>query len=181
MGGLSSDKCFNPNLFVISLFVQELKSKLDFLVQNELNCRVKFGLAMTVQDCLQARHQDCEVKPGNQSWIFHVLLCTLGSYLYIWGEYGKGGKLLWITLGSFLVSSDDVWRHGGLCGGVVNLQVHGGIFDIIAIEITTKLTYPYSTSLTEFNSGNNAVHLKKDARVDYDNSIDLLGKKLLNW
>ena len=81
MGGRNSDPCFNPNLFVIILFVQELKRKLGFAGQNELNCRVKFGLVMTVQDWLQAPHQDCEVTPGNQSWIFHVPLSTSGSYL----------------------------------------------------------------------------------------------------
>ena len=139
MGGMSSDLRFNPYLFVISLSVQELKRKLDFAGQHELNCRVKFGLVMTVQDWVQELHQDCEVTPGNHSWIFHVPLCTSGSYLYIWGEDSKEKKLVWIPLGSFLVFRDDVW-HGALRGGVGNLWVHGGIFNSIAIETTTKLT-----------------------------------------
>ena len=71
---------------------------------------------------------------------------------------------------------NGVW-HGGLCGGVGNLRLHGGIFDSIAIKTTTKLTYPDSTSLKNFNRGHNAVHNKKGASVDNDNSIDLLGKE----
>ena len=50
MGGMSSDLHFNPNLFVISSFVQELKRKLQFVGPNDLKCRVKFGLVMMVQD-----------------------------------------------------------------------------------------------------------------------------------
>ena len=103
-------------------------------------------------------------------------LCTSSSYLYICGEDGKDKKLVWIPLGSFLVLHDDVW-HGVLCGGVGNLRVHGGIFDSIAIETTTKLTYPDSTSLKFFNRVHNAVHNKKGASVDYNNSIDFLGKE----
>ena len=102
MGGTISDPHFNPNLFVISLSVQELKRKLDFVGLNELNCRVKFGLVMTVQDWVQAPYLDFEVTPGNHGWIFHVPLCTLCSYLYFWSEDGKEEKLVWIPLGFFV-------------------------------------------------------------------------------
>ena len=100
MGVMSSEPHFDPNLFVISLFVQEVKRKLDFVGQNELNCRLKFGLVTTAQDWMQAPHLDCEVTPGNYSWILRVSLCTLGSYMYIWGDDDKKKILygfLWIV------------------------------------------------------------------------------------
>ena len=160
MGGMSCDPRFNPNLFVISSFVQELKRKLQFCGPNDLKCRVKFGLAMMVQDWVQAPHLDCVVTPNNHSWIFHVPLCTSGSYLYIWNQDGNDKKLVWIPLGSFLVLRDDVW-HGGLCGGTGNLRVHGGIFDTLALETTTKLTYPDSMRLVNYINKHNYVHNKR--------------------
>ena len=75
----------------------------------------------------------------------------------------------------FLVLRDDVW-HGGLCGGTGNLWVHGGIFDTLARDITTKLTYPESMSLTNYMKGQNSMHNKKGSSVDYENSINLVEK-----
>ena len=80
-GGMISDPRSNTNLFVIILFVQELKRKLYVAGKNDPKCRVRFGMVMTVQDWVQAQHQDCQVTPGNHSWIFHVPLFILVSYL----------------------------------------------------------------------------------------------------
>ena len=176
MGGMSSDPIFNPNLFVLSSFVQGLKKKLDIVGQNQLNYRVKFGLVTTVQDWVQEPHLDCDVTPGNHDWISHMPLCTSGSYLYIWDEVGTDKNLVFIPLGSFLVLRDDVW-HDGLCGGKGNLWVHGGIFDSVAIQTTTNLTYPDSMSLANYMKGHNSVHNKRGEHTDYDTSIDLLGKE----
>ena len=175
MGGKWYDPRHNPNLFPISLFVQELKRKLGFTGQKNLTCRVKYGLVITVQDYVQAPHQDCQVTPDNPSWIFHVPLCKGGSYLYIWEDDCKVKKLVWIPLGSFLVLRDDVW-HGGLCGGAGNVRVHGGIFDSMAIESTGILAYPPSTSLANYMKGHNSKHNKKGTGVNYDNAINLVGK-----
>ena len=73
---------------------------------------------------------------------------------------------------------DGVW-HGGLCGGVGNVRVHGGIFDSVSIENTSSSTYTDRTSL-KINRGHNATRNKKNTSVDYQNAIDFLGKKLLN-
>ena len=63
-----------------------------------------------------------------------------------------------------------LWRR-------VNVRFYGDIFDIVAIETTSRLTYPNSTSLSYFNKGHNAIHNKKGTSVDYDNAIDFLGKE----
>ena len=179
MGGTSDDPRHNPNLFPICLFVKELKRKLGFTGPKNLTCRVKYGLVITVQDYVQAPHQDCQVTPDNPSWIFHVPLCKGGSYLYIWEDDRKEKKLVWIPLGSFLVLRDDVW-HGGLCGGAGNVRVHGGIFDSMAIESTGILAYPPSTSLANYMKGHNSKHNRKGSGVNYENAINLVGKILRN-
>ena len=66
--------------------------------------------------------------------------------------------------------------HGGLCGGAGNVRVHGGIFDSMAIESTGTLTYPPSTSLTNYIKGHNSMHNKRGSSVDYENLINLVGK-----
>ena len=132
--GMSSDPHFNSTLFVISFFVQELKRKLDFEGQNELNCRVKFGLVMTVQDWVQALHQDFEVTPENHSWIFRLTLCTLSSYLYIWGEDGKEKNLVWIPLGRF-------WCCAMMCGMVVFVEAQE-IFGCMVVFLIVLILKP---------------------------------------
>lgn len=160
MGGVSYDPFFNPNLFVLSVFIHELKRRIDSVRPKELYYRVKFGLVTKVHDWVHASHLNCDVTPRNHNCIFHVPMCTLSSYLYIWNNSGKNKQLVWINLGRFLVLRDNV-LHGVLCGGEGNVSVHGGILNSIAIETTNRLTYPDSTILKNFNRGHNATHNKK--------------------
>ena len=67
MGNMSNDPCLNPHCLVSSVFVKDLKWRVDILGPKQLIYRLTLGLVMMVHDQVKFTHVAWDVTAGNKT------------------------------------------------------------------------------------------------------------------